>query len=133
MDETLELQPCRVQLVREIASRPKIGGSFRVTGWLRQFDPACRCGRICQETSQIPVDLAEVNISGVQDGDLVQVLGEMCSREAPAHHPSGSATYAELILKARIVRRVHGMDMGLYARCLQVRREFEARFCPDHA
>ncbi|CAK0857467.1 unnamed protein product [Prorocentrum cordatum] len=84
-------------------------------------EPGHLRGVLADRGARVPVDFAAAAgpAAALRGGALVQVLGEL------RRPPQG-----DLLLRARIVRPADGLDMGLYERCLQVRREFEAYYCP---
>merc|ERR1719221_1045613 len=81
--------------------------------------------------SRLWVDGSAIDIKQFQLGGLVQVLGEFkkFDRELPL---GNDRPIVKALLQARIIRPVDGLDMQLYERCLEVRRQFEAKYCPEN-
>mmetsp|Transcript_73626 Transcript_73626/g.204659 ORF Transcript_73626/g.204659 Transcript_73626/m.204659 type:complete len:200 (-) Transcript_73626:52-651(-) len=145
----------RVRVLKEL-TRANVGESVRVTGEVEHLEPAglllgARGVRLWVDTSaatvlQMPVGRGFGH--AWRNGSLLQVIGEIeaCGSDATERTVAteaeadsrGSASLLPttshvlpLQLRARVARLVDALDMSVYETCLEVRRDFESRYCPE--
>eukprot|EP01105_Mastigella_eilhardi_P026746 TRINITY_DN7872_c0_g1_i2.p2 TRINITY_DN7872_c0_g1~~TRINITY_DN7872_c0_g1_i2.p2 ORF type:complete len:138 (+),score=56.24 TRINITY_DN7872_c0_g1_i2:3-416(+) len=91
------------------------GMSVRVLGRLHELQPA-RASAVLEDplnkTAQLRVDYSDISAFNFAPPALLQVVGEL-RRDGDA-----------VVLGARVVRSVDGMDVGLYKEALALRRRF---------
>ncbi|KAI5059967.1 hypothetical protein GOP47_0024387 [Adiantum capillus-veneris] len=76
---------------------------------------------ICEEDgTSLQVATQHLRDLLLRTGSLFQFIGEL---KSPPHQ--------ELFLQARVGRNVDGIDVKLYNRALELRRQFEAKFKRD--
>eukprot|EP00746_Dinoflagellata_sp_MGD_P166892 gnl/MRDRNA2_/MRDRNA2_97104_c0_seq1.p1 gnl/MRDRNA2_/MRDRNA2_97104_c0~~gnl/MRDRNA2_/MRDRNA2_97104_c0_seq1.p1 ORF type:complete len:133 (+),score=21.47 gnl/MRDRNA2_/MRDRNA2_97104_c0_seq1:103-501(+) len=128
-----QLAPCQIKLLKEVVQDPRAGMSVRVTGELRRLLPWCHRASLYDQGAQLWVDTSKLEAQRLQEGSLTQVLGELAAleeTEAPLEDSEEGANSAHLILRARIARKVDGLDMALYEQCLQIHRQTERANVP---
>eukprot|EP00250_Pteridium_aquilinum_P034830 c8178_g1_i1 orf=17-406(+) len=96
-------------------------GSFRVMGRLLSYDIESGLAVICEEDgTSLQVATEHLRNLHLRTGSLFQFIGELKS--------SGQQ---EIFLQARVGRNVDGIDVKLYDKALELRRQFEAKFASD--
>jgi hypothetical protein len=100
--------------IREIVENEKFheNASVRVFGTLTFVDVAANQAEIKHEGNVLQVDTSLLGQTEYRIGGLFQFIGEMSNRQCG------------LQLRARVVRNIDGLDVGLYECALKVRREF---------
>ncbi|KAJ3034926.1 hypothetical protein HDV00_004536 [Rhizophlyctis rosea] len=118
--------------IEEILADPKgkAGETVRVLGKLLAFDPVNNMAQIEHAHTNLVVDTSLLGNFSHRNKSLLQFIGELDDWVVPARQqmPSSPATHAGgeyVILRARIVRNVDGLDLTLYDKALQIRRKFD--------
>ncbi|TPX53977.1 hypothetical protein SeMB42_g00509 [Synchytrium endobioticum] len=119
-----------VFFVNEIASptRDLSGESARVLGKMISRDPHTNRCTIEHNNARLLVDVALLGMDvTLRHKSLYEFLGELEPMDDASAH--GQQT---LILKARIVRVMDGVDLTLYDQAVKIRRKFEAEVIGRH-
>mmetsp|Transcript_105151 Transcript_105151/g.172849 ORF Transcript_105151/g.172849 Transcript_105151/m.172849 type:complete len:168 (-) Transcript_105151:44-547(-) len=139
MEPPLQLQPCKVLLLREIMEQTMVGASLRVTGVIERLEGhPSEAGPqhvlLGDRGSRLWVDISQLghrtDVRRFSHGGLLQVLGEVEAAGEDLWQSLCRPGVPRLLLRARLARQMAGLDLNLYEQCLRVRREFEAQFCP---
>eukprot|EP00246_Nothoceros_aenigmaticus_P017112 TRINITY_DN814_c0_g2_i2.p1 TRINITY_DN814_c0_g2~~TRINITY_DN814_c0_g2_i2.p1 ORF type:complete len:133 (+),score=2.56 TRINITY_DN814_c0_g2_i2:168-566(+) len=115
------LRPGMLVLLRELhpSSRYcKPGASLRVTGRLLSYDAETAMAVIADGGSSIRVDTQHLRCVPLRISSLFQFIGEL---QIPA------TSSPQMVLLARVGRNVDGLDLDLYEKALQLRRQFERK------
>jgi hypothetical protein len=88
--------------------------TLRLMGTLRHYDATKNLAQIEQHGHTLEIDTSLLGQFPFQIGSLFQFIGEV--EMETARKP--------ICLKARVGRRVEGIDMGMYQQVLEIRRNF---------
>lgn len=95
------------------------GVSLRVTGRLLEFSVETAIAVIVDGGATFRIDTQNLRDIHFRIDSLYQFIGELLIQPGLQPH--------QAILQARVGRNVDGMDMHLYRRSLELRRQFEAK------
>lgn len=120
------------EIVEGLAIYADVGGkSVNVTGRLSEHDiDDCIAKLVDPQTKkELTIDTSLIEPFGARLGSLFQMIGELETIGSGDFRTSGSGDFRTkvgncVVLKARVVRCVDGMDLALYRKALQLQREF---------
>ncbi|KAL2623281.1 hypothetical protein R1flu_003486 [Riccia fluitans] len=93
--------------------------SVRVTGVLESLTIETGIAIISHGGARLRVDIQHLRDVSLRKGSLFQFIGELIQ--------DPSCTCLQLMLQARVARNVDGLNMDLYEKTLQLRRQFERK------
>ncbi|RUS22041.1 telomere-capping, CST complex subunit-domain-containing protein [Endogone sp. FLAS-F59071] len=99
-------------------SQHMIGRSVRVNGTLLEYDAHANRAVIEHEGARLLVDTSLLGVFPHRERSLFQWIGEISVSD---EHTAA----APLILRARVVRNIDGLDLRLYEQAVRLRRRFE--------
>ncbi|CAK9219723.1 unnamed protein product [Sphagnum troendelagicum] len=88
--------------------------SLRVLGQLNSYDVETGIVLITEAGASLKVDTQLLHDVALRQGSLYQFIGEL-----------NFTASNEMVLQARVGRNVDGLDLKLYDKALQLRRQFE--------
>eukprot|EP00249_Psilotum_nudum_P005514 c18954_g1_i1 orf=392-799(-) len=94
--------------------------SLRVMGLLQNYQVDSGIAVISEGGASLKIDTQHIRNLQFSIGSLYQFIGELS-------FPAGD-TPDQMILQARVGRNVDGLDVKLYDKALQLRRQFEAKY-----
>ncbi|KAL3675358.1 hypothetical protein R1sor_025306 [Riccia sorocarpa] len=98
--------------------------SVRVMGLLESFTVDTGIAVISHGGVRFRVDLEHVRDVSLRKGSRYQFIGELV--------PDPTYTCDKLKLQARVARNVDGINVDLYEKALQLRRQFERKYLPNN-
>jgi hypothetical protein len=96
------------------------GASLRLTGRLQEFSVETAIAVIVDGGATFRIDTQNLRDIHFRIDSVYQFIGELLIQPGLQPH--------QAILQARVGRNVDGMDMHLYRKSLQLRRQFEAKY-----
>lgn len=104
------------EVIQRLSSENLEGKSVRITGKLEEHDAEACMARLVdpQSGKHLIVKTILIEPFAAKRGSLFQMIGELdCLNNRN-----------EIVLKARVVRCVDGLDMTMYRKALQAQREY---------
>ncbi|KAJ3047092.1 hypothetical protein HK097_000244 [Rhizophlyctis rosea] len=118
--------------IEEIQADPrgKSGETVRVLGKLLSYDPHHSLAQIEHASKTLTIDTTLLGDFPYRVKSLLQFIGVLEDWRPPVQHklqttPTKHAGNGHVILQAKIMRNVDGLDLTLYDKALQIRRQFE--------
>ena len=122
-------------MLREVSDRAEtlIDCDVRVTGFVEYVDATKRLCQISHEGCTLFVDLGVVDMNGLTVGALFQFIGRLqysaqsSGSTGVGPHTDGIVPTGAMYLMAVVKRNVDGLDLVLFEKSLQLRRQFLAK------
>lgn len=104
------------EVIQKLSSENLEGKSVRITGKLDEHDAEACMGRLVdpQSGKNLVVNTMLIEPFSAKKGSLLQIIGELDCLNSRN----------EVVLKARVVRCVDGLDMTMYRKALQAQRDY---------
>eukprot|EP01112_Ceratiomyxa_fruticulosa_P006996 TRINITY_DN1801_c0_g1_i1.p1 TRINITY_DN1801_c0_g1~~TRINITY_DN1801_c0_g1_i1.p1 ORF type:complete len:142 (-),score=24.21 TRINITY_DN1801_c0_g1_i1:191-616(-) len=117
----------KVLFINEISTsyEAMCGRSVRVIGRLMHYNFSTSLGMIEYKSEFFPVDFSLLDQFSFKENSLLQIIGEIDSTSKALKIDTHPIPSGALILKARVVRNIDGMDTALYEQAVDIRRKFE--------
>lgn len=120
------IQASRILFIKEILEQgiSLIGNAVKFIGRVVFYDPTKDLIVVEYQRARIAVSTALTGEFKLRCGQLLQVIGEIY----PSNEESSKFCQQEVMLTARIITCVDGMDLTLYEGYVKYRREFEQEY-----
>ncbi|KAJ2900564.1 hypothetical protein IWW38_000441 [Coemansia aciculifera] len=128
----MELEPGTPVFLEELVARPPhfIGRTVRVTGTLHSYSPKTDRASLVDGQSLILVDTKLLGVHQYHIGQTYQLIGvvvasaQMDGEETPKDLLEDVRYSLDIVLQARVVREVDGLDMAIYRKSVVMLRAF---------
>ncbi|KAJ2336090.1 hypothetical protein GGI00_001025 [Coemansia sp. RSA 2681] len=128
----MELEPGTPVFLEELVARPLhfVGRTVRVTGTLHSYSPKTDRAALVDGQSLLLVDTKLLGVHQYHIGQTYQLIGVVVASaqeggEEPPKDLLEDVRYSlDIVLQARVVREVDGLDMAIYRKAVAMLRAF---------